>query len=103
MDMGGMADFARKTLAGLIPYVVFRLERRGLRFHGRYYYRDGDPVPYCPPCLEARRTIVHLSLERDGYGGSTFRRCDNCKTVFSEKGPEPQQRNVVRSSWVWDW
>jgi hypothetical protein len=57
-----------------------------------YYYRDGDPIPYCPTCWEKDNKPIHLP-NPEPWNGGIRRDCRVCKQTYWE---EPMDDSPVR-------
>jgi hypothetical protein len=50
-----------------------------------YYFRQGDPVPFCPKCWEDQpRKAIHLP-EAEPWSGGIRRDCRVCNETYWEK------------------
>lgn len=62
-----------------------------------YYWREGDPVPFCPKCWEGNEKVMHLS-EAEAWNGGVRRSCLQCGTTYYEQPmnlrPAPAARFV---------
>ena len=50
--------------------------RATMKFHDHFYWREGDPDPYCPRCFDVDRKAVHVIGPR---AGSLPWTCPQCK------------------------
>lgn len=66
-----------------------------------YYYRGGDPVPFCPTCWEHSKKQIHLP-EPEPWSGGVRRDCRVCKQTYWEKPMDrtPVRLRTRRSPWV---
>jgi hypothetical protein len=63
-----------------------------MKFNEPFWYADGDSVPHCPACWEARKSAVHLTYLGHMAGGHRYD-CPHCKHVFCSKStPAPASR-----------
>ncbi len=62
-----------------------------------YYFRKGDPVPFCPKCWEGQRKAIHLP-EAEPWSGGIRRDCRVCNETYWEK---PTQSASIRVSRRW--
>jgi len=55
-----------------------------VHFKKKVYYRDGDPIPFCPYCYEKSKLLIHLSQETGAAGKEQeIYRCQECGTEYS--------------------
>ena len=63
-----------------------RIELQGtVHFDRRVYWRDGDPVPFCPLCYERDHALMHLNgpSQIKGFAGMMYV-CLHCKSGYRE-------------------
>jgi hypothetical protein len=60
-----------------------------------YFFKEDDPVPFCPKCWEGDGKMVHLPPSDDYFGGRG-RICRVCKHHYyeNESTPEPKRRQL---------
>ena len=61
-----------------------------------YYYRDGDPVPFCPKCWENDKKPIHLP-ESEPWSGGIRRDCRVCNETYWEKPPGSGPARIGRT------
>ena len=54
-----------------------------MEYKAPFYYKTGDPIPYCPFCLESSGKKIHLNGPHDIPGEKPFYKCMNCNNNFS--------------------
>ncbi len=63
-----------------------------MKFSEPFCYAEGDAVPFCPSCYEAKKLPVHLHYKGHMAGGHRYD-CPNCEhTYCSESVPPPKNR-----------
>jgi hypothetical protein len=96
---------AQQRITGLESEVRQRDE---FRFHAPFWFRSGDPIPYCAHCWEVKHIQTHLAAPfRHTYGGVGYE-CHSCEKVFRVdeslpgtslvKDPEPVSTVAVVST-----
>lgn len=53
-----------------------------LQFRDPYYWREGDPTPYCPACWDTKRMAAHIVRIKDPVRYDTVQ-CPSCKHVYN--------------------
>jgi hypothetical protein len=74
-DLSGKRDIAK---------TVYHLED--------FVFRDGDPNPYCSPCWDTKRQLIHTVP-----APSLFPICPVCKTIILHSPPAAPSRNSPRA------
>jgi hypothetical protein len=60
-----------------------------------YYFRQGDPVPFCPKCWEGEKKQIHLP-EPEPWSGGIRRDCRVCGDTYWEKPIATRPIRVAR-------
>jgi regulator of replication initiation timing len=69
--------------------------RDELKFKKPFYFKDGDDVPFCPQCWEAKQALIHLNGPNHNRDGSEYYYCNNCSKSF---GLVPHRPHSVSGS-----
>jgi hypothetical protein len=60
--------------------------RETVKFDRHVYWRNGDPVPYCPLCYEKSQMLLHLNGPSTFGGINNLYSCSGCSTMYREQG-----------------
>jgi hypothetical protein len=67
--------------------------RQEMTFREPFYYAQGDEVPHCPACWNAKDIAVHVVFVSNRDGEMHWR-CPNCKHDYYDKRDRSEQRRV---------
>jgi len=55
---------------------------KALVMRGPFYYLEGDAIPHCPACWEAKKIAIHLHHARRPMPVGDVLYCPTCKTDY---------------------
>jgi len=57
-------------------------EKESLIFDGKFYWKDGDKVPFCTVCKEKEEKYHHLTYVKNNSWGQELHYCKICKSEY---------------------
>ncbi|MFZ0519934.1 MAG: hypothetical protein WAL95_02860 [Candidatus Acidiferrales bacterium] len=74
--------------------------RHSMHKRGEYFFKDGDPEPYCPKCWQQDSKLVYLPALKTSSTYGKIRQCIVCKEMFIEEAA-PTQRQITPRGSTW--
>jgi hypothetical protein len=74
--------------------------RQSMHKQGEYFFKDGDPEPFCPKCWQQDSKLVYLPATQQSQSYGIYKRCMVCKEIFVEQAA-PTQRQITPRGSTW--
>jgi hypothetical protein len=82
IEIAGLQNQLADALRRIAELEADKRLREGMKFNSPFYFREGDPCPFCKLCWEVREKAVHLDAPFGHMDGGFGYACGNCRTPY---------------------